>query len=184
MKGVDDTRERRALDRSHAREAVLARGLVVEAVIPQRTTAPQQVFVQPVVVEGDVGQVLADRAEGMHVGVAAFVPVGELDAELEGAVRVAQEVVFVEAQHLVEQVDGRNGRLAHADDADLIRFHHGDREARPEYLGKRGGAHPARGAATDDHYRLDLDPGHGLLQKKHLPASLPAGVMLLRRGLA
>jgi hypothetical protein len=59
----------------------------------------------------------------VHVALAQAAPVHELDAELEAALGLAHEVRFVDADHLVEALDHRDGRLADADDADLVRLH-------------------------------------------------------------
>ena len=60
----------------------------------------------------------------MEVTVADARPVAELDAELERALGRLDEFGFVQSQRLgVEGADVRHRRLAHADDADLLRFH-------------------------------------------------------------
>ena len=59
------------------------------------------------------------NAEGMHVALADARPVAEFDAQLVTSLRGAQEIVFVDAQHLVEDPDRRNGRFADAHGADL-----------------------------------------------------------------
>ena len=55
----------------------------------------------------------------MHVAMADARPVLEFDAQLEGALRGPQEIVFVDPERLIEQADGRNRGFAHADGADL-----------------------------------------------------------------
>ena len=102
--------------------------------------------------EGNVGQIAADRTEGMHVFMPLLVPVDELDAELERALRVAQEFVLVDLQQLVELRDGRDRRLAYADDADLGRLDQGYRQPGTQHARQRSGRHPAGGsAAGNDH---------------------------------
>jgi hypothetical protein len=56
----------------------------------------------------------------VHVAVADAAPVLELDAQLEGGLRLAHELIFVDAEHLVEQLDHRDGRFSHADGADIV----------------------------------------------------------------
>ena len=62
----------------------------------------------------------AEGAERMDVAVPQARPVDELDAELEGGLRLADEFVLVEAQHPVEDLDLRDGRLADTHRADLL----------------------------------------------------------------
>ena len=98
--------------------------------------------------ERDVGQVAAHGSEGMHVRLPLLAPVDELDAELEGALRLPQEIVFVDLHQLVELRDRRDRRLAHTDDADLGRFDQRDRQSRPQHARQRGRGHPSGGAAS------------------------------------
>ena len=70
----------------------------------------------PVLVEGQQAEVGPDhRAEAVHVRVACASPVDELDAELERALRPADEIRLVDAQQVVEGLDVRDRRLADAD---------------------------------------------------------------------
>ncbi len=97
--------------------------------------------------------VRAEQAERMHVAVAGAVPVGELDAQFEGALRVAQKVVFIDAQHLQEVADRRYRGLAHADSADPGGLDHADpRLPGVQEPGKCRGGHPAGRAAADNDY--------------------------------
>src|SRR5204863_9512017 len=114
-----------------------------------------------------------------------LVPIDELDAELEGALRLAQEIVLVEAQHVVVQRDGRDGRLADPDDADLVRLHQRDGETRPHARGKRSGRHPPGSATAGDDDSFDLLRGHGFPSGRdgctmHSPARAPASVRGIR----
>src|SRR6185437_3642235 len=70
---------------------------------------------------------------------------------LERAVHGTQHVVLVEAEEAVDVQDLRNRRLAHADGADLGRFHQQDLELRAQCAGEKGGGQPAGGATAHDH---------------------------------
>jgi hypothetical protein len=100
--------------------------------------------------ERNVGEVAAHRPEGMHVGMALLVPVDELDAELERALRLSQEIVLVDLEQLVELRDGGNRRLADADDADLGGFHQRDRQPRAQHTRQRCRRHPSGSPAPGD----------------------------------
>ena len=91
----------------------------------------------------------------MHVRMAFLVPVDELDAELESAVRVLQELVFVDAQHAIELRDRRDRRLADTDDADLGGFDERDGQSWAEHARKRRSGHPSCRAAACNEYRSD-----------------------------
>src|SRR5690242_15521012 len=116
---------------------------------------------------------MADRAEAVHIAVADARPVHELDAELEGAARLAHELRFVYFENLVEQLEVRHRGFAHADGADLLGFDQPDRDVRAQNLGQRGGGHPACGAAADDH-----DAANAVVVHFRNPAKKPAGSKL------
>ena len=65
-------------------------------------------------------EVRAEQPEIVEVVVAEATPVDELDAELEGGIRLANELVLVDAEQLVEEDDRRNRGLADADSADFF----------------------------------------------------------------
>ena len=186
MEGVVQAAQRRALDLRHPAEAARHRHMIVETVIPQRPAPTLQHVVEPVVVERDVAEVFADGAEGVHVAVTFAPPVHELDPELEGGHGLADELVLVDAKHVVEEHDGGDGRLAHADRADVLGLHQGDLDPRPHHLGQRRRRHPARCAAAHDGDRLQFRRMHGLrpLKAREISADMtktpaernPAGV--------
>src|ERR1700730_12187673 len=99
----------------------------------------------------------------MHVGMADACPVLELDAQLEGGSGLADQVVFIDAERADEFHDGRDCRLAHPDDADLIRFDqtYPAVEVLQEFR-HGGGRHPAGGASPDDGDAANWEPGHEL----------------------
>jgi hypothetical protein len=96
----------------------------------------------------------------MHVGMALLVPVDELDAEFERALRVPQEVVLVDLDQLVELRDRRDRRFTDTDDADLGRLDQRDREPWAEHARQRGRGHPPGGAATGDDHGPDFPICH------------------------
>src|SRR5690606_6391595 len=102
-------------------------------------------------VEGHAFDVGAEEPERVHVAMAGAHPVDELDAHLERALDVAHEVVLVDAQELEEIADRRDGRLADAHRADLLRLDEVHRGvAVPQEARAGRGRHPARRAAADD----------------------------------
>src|SRR2546429_3288294 len=150
----------------------------VEAVVPQGLATALHHFLQPIVVERNIGEILADAAESVHVAMTRLVPIDELYAELEGALRLAQEIVLVDAQQIIVQRYRRDGRLADPDDADLVRLHQRDGETRTHDLGDRCSRHPPGGATAGDNDRLELlgVQGSSLLTRIHSPARAPASV--------
>src|ERR1700738_5005206 len=93
---------------------------------------------------------MADGAEAMDVAIAGTAPVHELDAELEGAAHLADELDLIDLQHAVEQLQVRYGGFAHADGADLLGFDEPNGAFAPQHFRQGGGRHPPRGTAADD----------------------------------
>src|SRR5690606_27356107 len=100
--------------------------------------------------------------ERMDIAVAGAGPVDELDPELVGRVRLADELVLVDPEHAVEHDDLRDGRLAHAHGADRLAFDQLDGQAgeAAHDLGQRRRGHPPGGSAADDDNLADRLPGH------------------------
>src|SRR3954462_10403919 len=148
MERPRETGERRVRDLFDAREAPIFRREPIEAVVPERTCGASwrgidSRGVEEVVVKRHVREIPADGTEGVHVGMALLEPVDELDAELEGALRMTQEIVLVDLEQLVEARDRGDRRLTDPDDADLRGLDECDREPRPEHAREGGGRHPS-----------------------------------------
>src|SRR5438309_7436922 len=140
-------------------------------IVVERPGAAGLSLLQPILVERDGVELGAIGAEGVEIAVALLAPADELDAELERALRLRDELPFVEAQRMVEQADRRDGRLADADDADLVRFHYLDPAPAPQGVGERGGGHPAGRSAAEDDDLADVAAGH---RRRLTPAPPPS----------
>src|SRR6266542_1074049 len=120
---------------------------------PLARSEPQLVGMEP-------QHVAADLAEAVDVSFAGRTPVDELDPELEGGLALADHLQWIDPGQREEVADVRDGRLADADDPDLIRFNELDLDlAQP--LRKDGSGHPAGGAAADDCHLTDRLFGTG-----------------------
>src|SRR5438045_5989562 len=91
-----------------------------------------------------------DESEGVDVSLVGLAPAVEGDAELVRAARRGEELGLVDAARLVEQGARGDGRLADADDADLVGFDQRDRHSREAEPPQRGRGHPPRRAASDN----------------------------------
>jgi hypothetical protein len=91
----------------------------------------------------------------MQIRLVGLAPADELDRELEGAIDSTNEIVFVDAEQIGEQMNLRNRRFTHADDADFFGLDQRDIEAVTEHARERCGGHPARRTATDDDHFFD-----------------------------
>src|SRR5438132_3145353 len=79
-------------------------------------------------------------------------PIDELDPELEGRLRLADELVLIDAKNTIECPDRRNGRFSDAHNSDFLGFDENDLAWL--VLGRDTqccGGHPAGRSAADDH---------------------------------
>ena len=124
---------------------------------------PDQAFgaaFQPEVLETSAPVIVTRGAEGVEVVLPNVLPVLEIDAELEGGVRGRHELRLVDAEQVVEGVQCRDRRLAHADGADFLGLHQLDIELLAQQLAHEGGHHPAGStSASDDHTMEGLHKG-------------------------
>src|SRR6185503_16844803 len=151
MEGVLEPRQHAARIGIGACEAVHAAGHRRHAILGEVRGLAARVQLVPDLVELHGLDVDAKFAEGMQVAVPEARPVHELDAELERALGLADEIVLVEAEHRVEGVDGRNGGLAHADAAYLLGLYQTDAaRTRTKRARKCRRRHPAGRTAADD----------------------------------
>jgi hypothetical protein len=126
---------------------------------------------QPAVLEGNAGQRHAIMAEGMEIAVAGPRPVHELDPQLEARPGGRHEGRFVQADQLVEPVDGRDGRLADADGADLVRFQKHDLHRPPQQPRQGRRRHPSGRPAAKDDKAGNARRGHALGHRVQDPST-------------
>jgi hypothetical protein len=92
----------------------------------------------------------------VEVAVSLAPPILEIDPELEGALRLPDELVLVDLQHAVEGGHLWDGRLADTDDSDLVGLDEHDlAKLGRQDLREGSGGHPSGGAAADDHDLAD-----------------------------
>jgi hypothetical protein len=87
----------------------------------------------------------------MKVPMTRAAPIVEVDSQFEAGLRGLNEIPLIDAKHLVEELNGRNGRFAHPHSADLIRFDQRDPLRILHRMRQRGRGHPAGGATADDY---------------------------------
>ena len=104
---------------------------------------------EPVLVEGQAAEVVADGSEAMDVARTEAAPIDELDAQLERAAYRAHELDFIDLQRVVEGAQVRNGGLTDAHRADVLGLDQVDRERRQRARERRR-RHPAGGSAAND----------------------------------
>src|SRR5258708_1282698 len=94
----------------------------------------------------------AEGAERVDVTIARAIPVAKLDPELERRPGGAHELRLVEAEHVIELLDMRQGGFADANDANLIRFDQYDAvKVTRKTVNQGGRGHPPGRATAQDH---------------------------------
>src|SRR6185312_3709517 len=101
---------------------------------------------QPVLMERDRSEFVANAAEGMEVAMPGPDPIGELDAQLERAAGGGDEGVLIQSELPVEVADRRNGCLADANGTDGRGLDDLDTTAAASRLGEGRRRHPAGGS--------------------------------------
>ena len=135
LEGIGDLRQRRLGDIQRSREAILRRCHAGEGELVDALKATESAQLEEIVMEGNRFDRHAEHAEWMQITVTDSCPVIKADAELEGGLRAANEIVLVDAEQAVEGENLRNGCLAYADRADLLGLHQGDAAVRlPQHL--------------------------------------------------
>ena len=111
--------------------------------------------------EGAEADIAPDITERVHQAAIRRAPPDELDGELEGGLRRADERILVDAERLIEHTDLGDRRLPHPDRADRLGLDEVLGKAGLEKVAEGGGGHPARRAAAgnDDADRF----GSGLV---------------------
>src|SRR6185369_4039033 len=145
------------------REAAQARGHRRQAVLIDVRRVAELPELQPELMKLHRLDIRSEAAEGMQVALARK-PVDEFDAELEGRLRLAYEVVLVDAEHPMERDEMRDRRFTHTDGADLLRLDQADARAGfSQRLRERSGGHPPRRATANDDDRTDAAIRHDRL---------------------
>ena len=152
MIGVGDLRQRRIGRRIARRrdEFSQRRSDGVERIIADVLGLARRAGLQPILMEGHQPEVATDRAEAVDIAVTDLSPVIELDAKLEAALGLANELRLIDLEQPVESGKVRNGRFADPDDPDFFGFNQDDVDLSAERLGYGRGAHPAGCATADD----------------------------------
>jgi hypothetical protein len=151
VEGVGQGAERRSWVGRAPRETPRRRRHRARGVVPDVGTFAFARQLQKELMEAQSFDVVTELTEGVEVAFADLAPVDELDAELERTLRARDEIVLVDAEHLVEGRDRRDGRLADADGTDRLALDQADARAVPDEFRQGGRRHPASGAAADDH---------------------------------
>src|SRR5882672_2582942 len=122
MKSVGKAGKNQSRVFDRPREPAEIRGTAGERVVAQRRLVTRFSQPQPMMMKGDLLDRQAVPAKGMQVGVSEPPPIAKLDAQLERRLGLADELILVDPEQLVESANWRNGRFADANRADLGRL--------------------------------------------------------------
>src|SRR6185312_790651 len=96
------------------------------------------------------------RAERMDVGMPRAGPVLEFDAQLEGRLDLAYEIILIDAERHQVGDDRRDGRLPDPDGADLGGLDQPKAATQAiQVMGEGRGGHPTRSSSPDDRDSAD-----------------------------
>src|SRR5690606_25247266 len=137
------------VDRAHELPASARNGLQGE--VAQVRGGLEQPVLQPVGVKRYAFHAQTERPERMNIAMADTGPIDELNAELESRSSASNKVVLVQRKHPIERPHLRDGRLADADRANLLRFDEANfAVAVLEKSSQRSSGHPTCSAAAHD----------------------------------
>src|SRR5690554_1736010 len=123
MKRVGNARQRGVTGIHRSHKTLLFYCLTVQGVgIDIRGFAGLEQL-QPIVVERYALHVFTHVTKSVQITLTNVPPVDELDAQLEGSLSTPNKLILIQPEHLIEQLNWRNGRLTHADRADGVRLH-------------------------------------------------------------
>src|ERR1700692_4591774 len=91
------------------------------------------------------------HTETVNIRIAESTPVDELDAQLECALGLTDEIILVKLQGSIELPDGRYCGFANTDRADFVGFDQANVVIADQHLGHGRCRHPAGSASADDH---------------------------------
>ena len=133
-----------------AHELVFLAGQQIDRVVVQPIRLAGLVGLQPVVVEVHQASLAPQAAKAVDVGLPLRAPVLELDAQLEGRLGPAHELVFVDADQVIELDDRWNRRLTDADRGYLVGLDQLNLGVLAQRVQQHRSRHPAGSAAADD----------------------------------
>ena len=94
-------------------------------------------------------------------------PVNELDAQLEGALGMAQEIILIKTKALIKQLDRGDGGFTNADHADVLGFNQADPAIAAQGIDQSRRRHPSGGAAADNSDMANFTIIHSGVPSSH-----------------
>src|SRR5258708_31855675 len=162
MVGISQSRQQRARIRRGKFKLARQRRYRVQRVVLEIVRVSFELRAQPAVLERNPVAWKAKASERMEISMPGLSPAPEFDTQLVGGLSLLHELSFIEPDHLIEPMDGRNGGFADADGADVVGLDQRDRTL-PQVDGsaQRRGGHPTGRAAADDDDLVDAIVLHG-----------------------
>ena len=126
--------------------------------------------------EFDTHHIDAVMAKGVNVTMPQPRPVDKFNAELIGRPGLAHELIFIDAEQVVEQADIRDACFANTDSANDIGFDklNVQPRQRAEHSRKCRRRHPSGGTTADDHHFANGIVIHGCTLRTSDAAHAPA----------